>query len=76
MIEFCEREGMTMNEMSPEIQSAIIIAASDASIEFAKNKIESKKGKKNFNQLYAEAFEKNYEKLVSIINKPESTSVS
>jgi hypothetical protein len=67
---------MTMNEMSPEIQSAIIIAASHAATEFAKNKIESKKGKKNFNQLYGEAFEKNYEKLVSIINKPESTPVS
>lgn len=65
-----------MNEMSPEIKSAIIIAASHASIEFAKNKIESKKGKKNFNQLYVEAFEQNYEKLVSIINKPESTPVN
>ena len=65
-----------MNEMSPEIQSAIIIAASHASIEFAKNKIESKKGKKNFNQLYGEAFEKNYEKLVIIINKTESTPAS
>ena len=65
-----------MNEMSPEIKSAIIIAASHASIEFAKNKIKSKKGKKNFNQLYVEAFEQNYEKLVSIINKPESTPVN
>jgi hypothetical protein len=76
MIEFCEKEGMMMNEMSPEIQSAIIIAASHASIEFAKNKIESKKGKKNFNQLYAEAFERNYDKLVNIVNKPESSTIS
>jgi hypothetical protein len=64
-----------MNELSPEIQGAIILSASQASIEFAKIKVESKKGKKNFNQLYAEAFEKNYDKLVSIVNKPESPTV-
>jgi len=64
-----------MNELSPEIQSAVILSASSASVEFAKIKIESKKGKKNFNQLYAEAFEKNYDKLVSIVNKPENNSV-
>ena len=65
-----------MNKLSPEIQSAIIISASHASIEFAKIKVESKKGKKNFNQLYAEAFEKNYDKLVNIINKPESSPIN
>jgi hypothetical protein len=46
------------------------------SIEFAKIKVDGKKGKKSFNQLYAEAFEKNYDKLVSIINKPETTAVN
>jgi hypothetical protein len=50
------------------------MSASQASIEFAKLKIESKKGKKNFNQLYAEAFEKNYDKLVCIVNKPEAST--
>ena len=53
-----------MNEMTPEIQSAIIISASHASVEFAKIKVDGKKSKKSFSQLYAEAFEKNYDKLV------------
>jgi hypothetical protein len=65
-----------MNELTPEIQSAIIISASHASIEFAKIKVDGKKSKKSFNQLYAEAFEKNYDKLVSIINKPETSAVN
>jgi hypothetical protein len=66
--------GTTMNELSPEVQGAIIMSASQASIEFAKLKIESKKGKKNFNQVYAEAFEKNYDKLICIVNKPEAST--
>jgi hypothetical protein len=65
-----------MNELSPEIQSAIIISASQASIEYAKIKIDSKRGKKNFNQLYADAFEKNYSKLADIVNKPESPAAT
>lgn len=65
-----------MSDLTPEIQSAIIISASNASIEFAKTKVDGKKGKKSFNQLYAEAFEKNYDKLVSIINKPEAGAVN
>ena len=60
-----------MNELSPEIQSAIIISASQASVEFAKIKIDSKKGKKSFNQIYADAFEANYSKLVDIVNRIE-----
>jgi hypothetical protein len=65
-----------MNELSPEVQAAIIMSASHASIEFAEIKLDSKKGKKTFNQLYAEAFEKNYNKLLGIIVKPESTTDS
>ena len=65
-----------MNELTPEIKSAIIISASHASIEFAKIKVDGKRGKKSFNQLYIEAFEKNYDKLVSIINKPETSAVN
>ena len=65
-----------MSELSPEVQGAIILFASQASNEFAKIKVESKKGKKNFNQLFAEAFEKNYDKLVSIVTKPESCTTN
>ncbi len=64
-----------MNELSPEVQGAIIMSASQASIEYANIKVDSKKGKKNFNTLYAEAFEKNYNKLVSIVTKPEETTI-
>ena len=49
-----------ISDLSNEVQAAIIMSASQASIEFAKIKVESKKGKKNFNQLYAEAFETNW----------------
>jgi hypothetical protein len=59
-----------MNEMSPEVNAAIIMSASQASVDFAKMKAENKKSKKSFSQLYAEAFEKNYNKLVDIIMKP------
>ena len=45
-----------MNELSPEVQVAIIMSASHASIEFAEIKLENKKAKKTFNQLYIEAF--------------------
>jgi hypothetical protein len=51
------------------------MSASQASIEYANIKVDSKKGKKNFNTLYAEAFEKNYNKLVSIVTKPEETTI-
>ena len=60
-----------MKELSPEVQAAIIISASHASIESAEIQLESKKNKKNFNQLFAAAFEKNYNKLMGIIVKPE-----
>jgi len=63
-----------MNELSPEVQAAIIMSASHASIESAEIRMEGKKVKKTFNQLYVEAFEKNYNKLLAIINKPEATS--
>jgi hypothetical protein len=63
------------NDLSDAVQAAIIRAASQASIEFASIKVDCKKGKKNFNTLYAEAFEKNYEKLVSIVTKPEQTTI-
>jgi hypothetical protein len=60
-----------MKELSPEVQTAIIMSASDASIESAEIQLESKKNKKNFNQLFAAAFEKNYNNLMGIIVKPE-----
>jgi hypothetical protein len=60
-----------MKELSPEVQAAIIMSASDASIEAAEIQLESKKNKKNFNQLFAAAFEKNYNKLMDIVVKPE-----
>jgi hypothetical protein len=63
-----------MNELSPEVQAAIIMSASHASIESAEIKLEGKKVKKTFNQLYIEAFEKNYNKLMGVIVKPETTS--
>lgn len=63
-----------MSELNPEVQAAIIMSASHASIEFAELKLESKKGKKTFNQLYAGAFEKNYNRLLGIIVKPETES--
>ena len=63
-----------MNELSPEVQAAIIMSASHASIESAEIKLEGKKVKKTFNQLYVEAFEKNYNKLMGVIVKPETTS--
>jgi hypothetical protein len=61
-------------ELSNEVHAAIITAASHASLEYAAIKVDCKKGKKNFNTLYAEAFEKNYEKIVSIVTKPESST--
>jgi hypothetical protein len=63
-----------MNELSPEVQAAIVMSASHASIESAEIRMEGKKVKKTFNQLYAEAFEKNYNELLSIIMKPEATT--
>ena len=60
-----------MKELSPEVQTAIIMSASDASIESAEIQLESKKNKRNFNQLFAAAFEKNYNNLMGIIVKPE-----
>jgi hypothetical protein len=50
------------------------MSASHASIESAEIRMEGKKVKKTFNQLYAEAFEKNYNELLSIIMKPEATT--
>ena len=64
-----------ISDLSNEVQAAIIMSASQASIEYANIKVDSKKGKKNFNTLYAEAFEKNYNKLVSIVSKPEETTI-
>jgi hypothetical protein len=64
-----------ISDLSNEVQAAIIMSASQASIEYANIKVDSKKGKKNFNTLYAEAFEKNYNKLVSIVTKPEETTI-
>jgi hypothetical protein len=63
-----------ISDLSNEVQAAIIMSASQASIEYANFKVDSKKGKKNFNALYAEAFEKNYNKLVSIVTKPEENT--
>ena len=63
-----------ISDLSNEVQAAIIMSASQASIEYANIKVDSKKGKKNFNTLYAEAFEKNYNKLVSIVTKPEENT--
>jgi hypothetical protein len=65
-----------MKELSPEVQAAIIMSASDASIESAEIQLESKKNKKNFNQLFASAFEKNYNMLLGIVMKPEITAKS
>jgi hypothetical protein len=64
-----------ISDLSNEVQAAIIMSASQASIEYANIKVDSKKGKKNFNTLYTEAFEKNYNKLVSIVTKPEETTI-
>ena len=64
-----------ISDLSNEVQAAIILSASQASIEYANIKVDSKKGKKNFNTLYAEAFENNYNKLVSIVTKPEETTI-
>lgn len=64
-----------ISDLSNEVQAAIIMSASQESIEYANIKVDSKKGKKNFNTLYAEAFEKNYNKLVSIVTKPEETTI-
>jgi hypothetical protein len=65
-----------MNELSPEVQAAIIMSASHAAIEFAEIKLEGKKGKKSFTRLYAEAFEKNYNALCGMIIKPEVGSTA
>jgi hypothetical protein len=59
-----------MKELSPEVQAAIIMSASDASIESAEIQLESKKNKKSFNQLFAAAFEKNYNNLMEMVVKP------
>ncbi len=60
-----------MNELSSEVHAAIIISASQAALDYARIRTEGKKTRKNFNQLYSQAFERHYDCLMKVIVKPE-----